>query len=131
MSEEPKQKWTAEEYLAIERQKAVRREIWFDSKWSWLKSLSIAAAAGVVLGGLGFAADLELLAVLGGFLLMPLVLLLAFIPILHWKDRYVGDSSGLWGFFLCFETSSIFKIIYWFRHVIPDWRRSGRYFEIP
>ena len=64
------------------------------------------------------------------------IAILLFIPfgiysycmiILHWKDRYKGTRSDLWGILLLIETSGWFKLIYFFRHMIPDMRGSGRY----
>lgn len=103
------------------------REDWFQPKWVWLKRFALAGALGVVLVAIGVAAKVHALTAIGALSLAPLVFWLAFIPVLHWKDRYVGDRSGVWGAFLVFETSSWSKLVYWFRHVLPDWRRTGRY----
>jgi hypothetical protein len=67
------------------------------------------------------------IAVIGALLLMPLLICLCFIPLLHWKRRYRGDHSTLWGALLLFETSGWFKIVYWFRHIRPDLNNTGRY----
>lgn len=49
------------------------------------------------------------------------------LTILHWKGRYRGRHSDLWGVILLVETSGWFKLIYIFRHVLPDMRGRGRY----
>lgn len=60
-------------------------------------------------------------------LIFPFILYLNIFTIWHWKRRYRGERSELWGAVLLIETSGWFKIVYWFRHIIPDWRGSGRY----
>jgi len=103
------------------------REEWFKPKWLWLKRFALIAAVGLVLGIVGVATEFPASSVLGTVLAIPVVVWLALIPILHWKDRYIGQCSGPWGGFLALETSGWSKVIYWFRHVLPDWRRTGRY----
>jgi hypothetical protein len=49
------------------------------------------------------------------------------LVILHWKDRYRGRHSDLWGVLILIETSGWMKLVYLFRHLIPDMRHSGRY----
>ncbi|HEY0334082.1 MAG TPA: hypothetical protein VGC74_10280 [Stenotrophomonas sp.] len=100
---------------------------WFKPKLLWLKRLALAAVVGLLVATSGVATDLDALIVVGALPVVPLSIWLALIPVLHWKDRYVGGNSGTWGAFLAFETSGWSKIIYWFRHVLPDWRSSGRY----
>lgn len=103
------------------------RSTWFEPKWRWLKRFSLVALAGAALMVLGPAADLVPLIVLGALSLLPLLFWLVFIPVIHWKDRYVGHKSAAWGAFLALETSGWSKLFYWFRHVLPDWQRTGRY----
>lgn len=109
----------------------MNRAEWFKSKWLWLKRFALMAIVGVLFLVAGVAADLIALAVVGGLLLAPLIFWVAFIPLLHWKERYVGSKSSVWGAFLVFETSSWSKLFYWFVHVLPDWRRSGQYADTP
>jgi hypothetical protein len=45
----------------------------------------------------------------------------------HWKDRYRGTHSDLWGVLILIETSGWMKLVYLFRHLIPDMRHTGRY----
>ena len=103
------------------------RNEWFAPKWLWLKRFAIAGFAGLAVICVGVVAELPAIAAIGIITVVPLIFWLAFIPVLHWKDRYIGGRSGVWGGFLAFETSGWSKLFYWFRHVLPDWRRAGRY----
>ena len=103
------------------------RSEWFRPKWQWLKRFAMAGALGLVIIMSGTAMDLPGLAVLGVVLLVPLLFWLAFVPVLHWKDRYIGEHGDVWGGFLAFEASGWSKLVYWFRHVLPDWHGAGRY----
>jgi len=49
------------------------------------------------------------------------------LTIWHWKDRYRGGHSDLWGALILIETSGWMKLVYIFRHVLPDMNHSGRY----
>ena len=104
---------------------------WFEKRFATLEILGWMALVGGVLliVGLLIANEtLQVLAlVLAAVLLVPLVVWLVILPIWHWKERYRGNHGDLWGALLLIETSGWFKIIYWFRHVIPDWRGTGRY----
>ena len=66
-------------------------------------------------------------AVAAGLLFFPAFIYLYVIVIWHWKDRYRGKHSDLWGALILIETSGWMKIVYLFRHIIPDLRHSGRY----
>lgn len=59
--------------------------------------------------------------------LTPLLFWICFIPVLHWRDRYIGAHPYTWGAFLVFENSGWTKIIFWIAHVLKDKNRSGRY----
>lgn len=63
----------------------------------------------------------------GALLMAPFLVHESLVPIWHWKRRYRGEHSDLWGALLVIETSGWFKIVYWFRHILPDWRGTGRY----
>jgi ABC-type dipeptide/oligopeptide/nickel transport system permease subunit len=108
----------------------MNRTEWFDEKFTYLKRFFLAAILGSILAYLGNMKEISSITALGVILIIPFFLWLVLIPVFHWKDRYVGKSSGVWGFFLVFETTSWLKVIYWFKHVIPDWRKSGRYQNI-
>ena len=105
----------------------MNRATWFNSKWKWLKRFALAAGFGLSLFVAGIFFDMIALTIFGALLLIPFIFWLALVPILHWKERYIGDNSSIWGAFLVFETSSWSKVFYWFFHVLPDWRRSGQY----
>jgi hypothetical protein len=58
---------------------------------------------------------------------LPCFIFAYVLTILHWKSRYRGTHSDLWGVLLLLETSGWFKLIYIFRHILPDMRGQGRY----
>jgi hypothetical protein len=60
-------------------------------------------------------------------LIAPGFIYIYVVVILHWKDRYRGKHSDLWGVLILVETSGWMKLVYLFRHIIPDMRRTGRY----
>lgn len=107
-------------------------DAWFESKFKLLKVFGIAAALGVVaiIGGtFVMMKDPSAIAefLIGILLLAPFLVYATLLTVWHWKDRYRGEHSNLWGALLLFETSGWLKIVYWFRHIIPDARRTGRY----
>jgi hypothetical protein len=61
------------------------------------------------------------------FLILPEFIYVYVIGIWHWKERYRGKHSDLWGALILIETSGWMKIVYLFRHIIPDMRQTGRY----
>jgi hypothetical protein len=65
------------------------------------------------------------------FFMVPGVVYIYVIVILHWKARYRGRHSDLWGVLILVETSGWMKLVYIFRHIIPDMRHSGRYNVAP
>jgi hypothetical protein len=67
------------------------------------------------------------LASLGAVCIVPVAFYLVVLTLWHWKSRYRGDHSNLWGAVLVLETSLLGKLVYLFRHLIPDARKSGRY----
>ena len=107
------------------------KEEWFAQKFSWLKRGVLVAAIGTLIGVPLIMTKIQGLSSLGGLVLILsliwLIGLLMIIPFLHWKDRYRGERSTLWVVFLVIETSGWFKIIYWFRHIFPDRKGTGRY----
>ena len=52
---------------------------------------------------------------------------LCLVTIWHWKERYRGKHSDLWGGLILIETTGWFKLVYLFRYIIPDARGTGRY----
>ena len=69
--------------------------------------------------------------VLSLVLILPLCLYLYIFVIWHWKSRYRGKHSDLWGALILIETSGWMKIVYMLRHVIPDMYKVGRYAPEP
>ena len=66
-------------------------------------------------------------AIFAVLLFFPAFIYTYVIIIWHWKDRYRGNHSALWGALILIETSGWMKLIYLFRHLIPDMRQTGRY----
>jgi hypothetical protein len=60
-------------------------------------------------------------------LILPVFIYIYVIIIWHWKNRYRGNHSDLWGALILIETSGWMKLVYIFRHIVPDMRHSGRY----
>jgi hypothetical protein len=65
--------------------------------------------------------------VTGAVLFLPGFVYLYVLTIWHWKDRYKGRHSDLWGALLLIETSGWFKLVYLFRHLLPDAIETLRY----
>jgi hypothetical protein len=109
------------------------RDAWLDAKISMTKKLGWAALAGVapIAAGLTLPNDWFLgkavLFFAAVILIIPFIFYINILTIWHWKRRYRGEKSDLWGAILLIETSGWFKIAYWFRHLLPDWRGTGRY----
>ncbi|HET7024697.1 MAG TPA: hypothetical protein VFI39_05790 [Gemmatimonadales bacterium] len=104
---------------------------WFARRFAPLENAAWIGTGGVVLVGIGlFWSDNDVATtcwVIGILGLLPLMFHLFMIPVWHWRERYRGAHPDLWGALLVIETSSWSKLIYWFRHVLPDWRGRGRY----
>lgn len=105
----------------------------FQAKYTLLKRLWWLALAGVVFLCVAIAlGDDQLqpyvgLAVLGAVCVVPAAFYIVILTLWHWKGRYRGARSNLWGAVLVIETSGWFKLVYLFRHIIPDARKTGRY----
>lgn len=108
----------------------------------WIGYLAIPASGGIVLlifdfigvvraGGSTTEAGLVTLFLVGFLLAAPEMIWLNLVPFMHWAKRYRGHHSTLWLCFLVFEVSGWFKLIYLFRHILPDWRGRGRYRRVP
>ena len=63
----------------------------------------------------------------GLVLFIPFIIYLYVLVILHWKYRYRGNHSDLWGVLILIETSGFFKLIYMLRHILPDIFNKWRY----
>ena len=68
----------------------------------------------------------QLCLIAGVLSVLPCFLYVYVLTILHWKARYRGQHSDLWGVLLLLEASGWFKLIYFFRHILPDMRHGGR-----
>jgi hypothetical protein len=106
-------------------------DAWLEERIVMTKKLGLTALAGVAVVALGFGAkeiSIRVPVVLIGILmLVPFFIHETIFTVWHWKRRYRGEHSDLWGALLVIEASGWFKIVYWFRHILPDWRGTGRY----
>lgn len=101
-------------------------------KVSLLKRLSILAAIGIAIVVAWLLLNSKTtepppLLFVAVLLIIPVVVYLVLLTLWHWKSRYRGGHSNLWGGLLVIETSGWFKLVYLFRHIIPDSRGTGRY----
>jgi hypothetical protein len=103
------------------------KEVKFDSFviFSWLLLPGIAMFGIALLGPTDW--PYALVAIAGFLLMTPFVIHAHLLVIWHWKSRYHGEHSKLWGALLIFETTGWFKLVYLFRHVLADRRNRGRY----
>ncbi len=110
-------------------------DFWQETNFAWFVAFSWMLLPGIALFSFALLGSTDwpyALVGLTGFLLMtPFIIHLNLLAIWHWKARYIGRHSKLWGALLIFESSGWFKLIYFFRHVLPDRRNTGRYRRIP
>lgn len=110
----------------------MQRSEWFARQWAWGRRFGqytlAGLAAGTVLALLMRQPALFFLGLVAAF---PALGWLVVVPILHWRDRYVGQRSTAWGALLVLEASGWSKLVYWFRHVLPDYGAQGRYQNLP
>ncbi len=99
----------------------------FSVKFAWLRKLFVFMLLGAVLLTAGVIVETTPLIIIGAALAIPFFAFLYVLTFLHWKHRYMGTSSTLWGVLLAIETSGWFKLVYAFRHILPDMRQTGRY----
>ncbi len=103
----------------------------YRNRYRILRRLFIPFIIGIVLGIVAFflrdQSLSKLLAVVAAIGILPCFIFAYVLVILHWKERYVGNHSTLWGVLILIETSGWFKLVYIFRHILPDIRNSGRY----
>ena len=93
--------------------------------WGMLAALGFLGVVAVM--AVGDSPLASLLFAVAILLMAPFLVYLVILIIWHWKARYRGTHSDLWGAFLIIETSGFTKLVYLFRHLIPDARRTGRY----
>ena len=97
-----------------------------------LKQLGWLALAGALLLAVGLSlsrlsAGPQVWMIAGLLMVVPAAFYLVLLTLWHWKSRYIGSHSDLWGGVLVIESSGWFKLVYLFRHIIPDARGTGRY----
>jgi len=63
----------------------------------------------------------------GASAVLPFTIYLFVLTVWHWKVRYKGDHSAMWGVLMLVEWSGLSKLLYLFRHVVRDARGSGGY----
>jgi len=119
-----------------------------DERWRtrvrWIGYLAIPLAVGLMLTltafvlraidaarGDSFGSLPDALFPAGVWLFFPEMIWLCLVPFLHWSERYRGRHRMLWLCLLVFETGGVFKLVYLFRHILPDWRGRGRYSRAP
>jgi hypothetical protein len=107
------------------------KDFWDEVQFELLVVFGWLALGGLLFFALAFLAGKEGgsagLAVTGMFLVLPVIFHAILITIWHWKSRYKGTHSKLWGALLMLENTGWSKLIYFFRHVLPDRRNRGRY----
>jgi hypothetical protein len=107
------------------------RDAWLEDRIGMTKKYGMSAIAGVsfIAIGIVFKENSKLLPLIfiGMLMLIPFLIHETIFPVWHWKRRYRGEHSDLWGALLVIETSGLLKLVYWFRHILPDWHGTGRY----
>ncbi len=109
---------------------------WEQVKFKWMIRFAWMIVPGIALFFFGLLTPSTDWAVVlplcfAGFLLLaPCFIHLQLLAVWHWKERYIGNHSKLWGALFIFETTGWFKLIYFFRHILPDRRNQGRYARI-
>ena len=100
------------------------------SRFRWLLRLEIVSLFGsailLPLALMDRTAPIPLV-ITGILLFFPGAAYLVLVTIWHWKERYRGKHSDLWGGLILLETTGWFEVVYLFRHIIPDARGRGRY----
>lgn len=102
-------------------------ESWWEQKSATFERLGWPALIGLLLLPAGLWFEWIWVTTVGALLTLPWFVYVYLMTIWHWKARYRGEHSDLWGALLLIEVSGWFKIIYWLRHIVPDWRGRGRY----
>ena len=104
----------------------MNQDLW-TRRFARLKALGFLAVLGLLLMGIGGLLTKTVILVVGLIVGGPGLIYIYVLTILHWKDRYRGQHSDLWGVLILIETFGWLKIVYLFRHLIPDARHVGRY----
>jgi len=103
----------------------MNQNLW-TARFGRLRKLGLIAVMGLPVIAIGALTKEQILAV-GVLLMLPAILYVYVLTIWHWKERYRGDHSDLWGALILLEVSGWFKLVYILRHVIADARHKGRY----
>jgi hypothetical protein len=111
---------------------------WQEVKYRWLIFFAwmIVPAMGLFFWVVFLTSSTDVLSLLpylaGSFLLMvPCFVHLQLLAVWHWKQRYTGTHSKLWGALFVLEFTGWSKIIYFFLHVLPDRQNQRAYFKVP
>jgi hypothetical protein len=102
----------------------------WEERFKLIRAFSWFAIAGLLLGLIAIFTPegVQLfMAILAFLFFLPAFLYCYVIVIWHWKERYRGTHSNLWGAVIVLEASGWLKLIYLLRHIIPDMRHRGRY----
>jgi hypothetical protein len=107
-------------------------EFWQETKFGWFVVFGWIVVPGITMFVVALMGPVDwpyALVGMAGFLLTaPFIVHMNLLAIWHWKARYVGNHSKLWGFLIVLLTfTSWGNLIYLFRHILPDRRHSGRY----
>lgn len=102
-----------------------------EAKFSTLRKLFFVALCGLLPIPASIVVQSEgirmLFVLLALALIFPVVFYVVAFTLWHWKGRYIGGHSNLWGALLAIETSGRMKLVYFVRHMLPDLRGEGRY----
>ncbi|MGH9634208.1 MAG: hypothetical protein ACRD72_05170 [Candidatus Angelobacter sp.] len=114
---------------------AAESGFWEEVKFEWLVRLAWLIVPGVAIFFFALLTPstdwvYALIAFAGVLLMVPCFIHLQLVAVWHWKARYIGDHSKLWGALFILETTGWFKLIYFFRHILPDRRNRGRYLRV-
>lgn len=103
------------------------QDFWQETKYEWFVIFTWLLLPGIVAVVCGVIIDTDWLAIAGILLTLPFIVHANLLVIWHWKSRYRGRHSKLWGMLILLEQTGWFKLVYIFRHVLPDYRNRGRY----
>ncbi len=106
---------------------------WKEIKYDWFEIFSWLLIPGIVALVCSVASNTDwveaALLVVAFLLVAPFIVHVNLIVLWHWKARYRGRHSKLWGALIILEQPGWSRMIYFFRHVLPDRRNRGRYFR--
>src|ERR1700739_4339777 len=93
---------------------------WEDVKFEWLIRFAWLIVPGVALFLFALLTPstdwvYAMIAFAGVLLMLPCIIHVQLLALWHWKSRYIGDHSKLWGALFILETPGWFKLIYFFR----------------